>query len=110
GSSSDHDRRVQRGGRAATPADRRSAGGWRAPGRRPGARDGPRPAAGVQAPARAQGSGSGGGARSRAAAAVPPQRSRPQADPRLGQGLRAALVGPLRAAGRCPGRPQEGAV
>ncbi|CAA9487652.1 MAG: Transcriptional regulator, ArsR family, partial [uncultured Solirubrobacteraceae bacterium] len=108
GPCSDHDRRVQRGGRVPTAADHRSARRRGAPGRRPGPRARARPAAGVQAPARAPGRGAGGGARARAAAAVPPERSRAEAHPRLGQGLRGALVGALRAAGRRPGGPQEG--
>ena len=53
-------------------------------------------ATGVQAPAGAPRSGSGRRARRRTAAAVPAQRPRAQAHPRLGEELRALVVGAVR--------------
>ena len=97
GTSGDHDGRVQRGGRASTPADPRCAGRWRSPGERPRRAARPGTAAGLEAPAGPPRGRPRGGPRRREAAHVSAQRPVAQADPRLGHDLRAAVERALRA-------------
>src|SRR5439155_21893914 len=65
------------------------------------------PALGLEAPSGAAGSGAGRRSRRRAAADVFGQWPAAQANPRLGEDLRAVLVAALRSVGCCVGRTQR---
>src|SRR6185369_14246625 len=91
-----HHRRLQRHGRASAPTDRRRAGGGRATGKRPRRRASARSTTGLQAPARPARSRSGGSARRRTPTPLSAERTRAQADLRLGEALRRAVERALR--------------
>src|SRR5262249_16851291 len=98
-----------RGRRAAAAGDPRRARRRRARRQRPRRRGRPRPAAGLEAPARAARSRSRPGAGRRTAAALSRRRAGAEADPRLGEDLRALLVGALRRArSRARGTQEKG--
>src|SRR3954463_12045314 len=91
---------VQRRRRAAAARDPRRPRGRRAPRQRPRAGARGHAAADVQASARAARGRGGRGARRGPSAAVLAERPRAEADPRLGQDLRAHVVRAVRAARR----------